>query len=309
MAERAERPAARILLLDPEGRLLLFRFDPGDGRPPFWATPGGARDPGEDFAACARRELLEETGLDLDCGAEVARRVVEFVTLENVPVLADERYFLVRTGKAEIATSGHTALERRVMRDWRWFTRAELEAHDEAVFPEDLPAMLDLAAGVRIRPFQPEDAPALARLFHDAVHGIAAQHYSPAQVAAWAPAVPDPARFLARGADGRTLLVAEGLDGAPLAYGDVEADGHIDHLFCRPEAAGAGIAARLYAALEAAARERGIARLYTEASEPARRFFERRGFTLLHRRDFELAGVPIHNYAMAKRLAATTPGE
>jgi putative acetyltransferase len=158
-------------------------------------------------------------------------------------------------------------------------------------------------ADVRVRPFRPPDAPALARIFHAAVHGIAARHYSPAQIAAWAPAVPDPARFLARGLDGRILLVAEGTDGAPLAYGDVEPDGHIDHLFCRPDAAGTGVTATLYAALEAAAVARGIARLYTEASEPARRFFEKRGFTVDHRRDFELAGVPIHNYAMHKRLS------
>ena len=303
MSERVERPAARILLLDSQGRILLFCFDAGD-RPAFWATPGGALDPGEDFFSGARRELREETGLDLDCGPQVARRVVEFVTLENVPVIADERYFLVRTEATEIATAGHTELERRVMRDWRWFTRAELAGHDEAIFPENLAAMLALAEGARIRPFRPADAPALARLFHEAVHQIAARHYNPAQVAAWAPALPDPAGFLARGADGRTLLVAEGADGAPLAYGDVEADGHIDHLFCRPDAAGAGIAARLYAALEEVARARGIARLYTEASEPARRFFERQGFTLLHRRDFTLADVPIHNYAMEKQIAS-----
>ena len=85
---RNQRPAARILLLDPDGRILLFRFDAGD-RPAFWATPGGALDPDEDYPACARRELREETGLDLDCGVEVARRVVEFVTLEDVPVLAE----------------------------------------------------------------------------------------------------------------------------------------------------------------------------------------------------------------------------
>jgi 8-oxo-dGTP diphosphatase len=142
MSQRAERPAARILLLDPDGRILLFRFDPGD-RPPFWVTPGGALDPGEDHPACARRELLEETGLDLDCGPEVARRRVEFVTLANVPVTADERYFLVRTEGTEIATAGHTELERRVMREWRWFTPAEIAAHDEPIFPADLLAMLE----------------------------------------------------------------------------------------------------------------------------------------------------------------------
>lgn len=155
----------------------------------------------------------------------------------------------------------------------------------------------------RIRPFLPADAPALASLFHAAVHEIASRHYGPAQIAAWAPAVPDPARFLARGTDGRILLVAEGPDGAQLAYGDVESDGHIDHLFCRPDAAGTGVTVSLYAALEAAAAARGIRRLHTEASEPARRFFEKRGFAVDHRRDFELAGVPMHNYAMHKSLA------
>ena len=160
---------------------------------------------------------------------------------------------------------------------------------------------------MKVRPYRPDDAPALVALFHAAVHEVGRLYYSRAQVHAWAPAVPDIAHFQARAADGRTLLVAVDDEDAPLAYGDVEEDGHIDHLFCRPDAAGTGVTAILYAALEAAAAAQGIARLYTEASEPARRFFEKRGFTLLHRRDFELAGVPIHNYAMAKRLAP--PGD
>jgi 8-oxo-dGTP pyrophosphatase MutT (NUDIX family) len=136
------RPAARILLLDGAGRVLLFRFMAED-RPPFWATPGGAVDPGESYADAARRELIEETGINLDCGGEVARRLVEFVTLENVAVAADERYFLVRADAGEISTAGHTALERRVMQQWRWFTRDELADWPETIFPEDLTQMLD----------------------------------------------------------------------------------------------------------------------------------------------------------------------
>ena len=155
---------------------------------------------------------------------------------------------------------------------------------------------------VSVRPFRLEDATALASLFHDAIQRIASLHYSPAQIAAWSSEPPDPARFVARGTDGRILLVAEDEAGAPLAYGDVEADGHIDHLFCRPDAAGTGVTAFLYAELERTAASRGIERLYTEASEPARRFFERRGFTLLHRRDFRLADEPMYNYAMEKHI-------
>lgn len=141
MSARTPRPAARILLTDPAGRVLLFRFTPDD-RPPFWCTPGGALDPGESYPDAARRELFEETGLDLDCGDEVARRQVDFTTIEGVEVTADERYFAVATSVTDIACHGHTALERRVMREWRWFTPDELAAHDEPVFPQDLRALL-----------------------------------------------------------------------------------------------------------------------------------------------------------------------
>jgi putative acetyltransferase len=157
---------------------------------------------------------------------------------------------------------------------------------------------------MQVRAFRPEDAPALARIFHAAVHQVAGLHYSPEQVKAWAPVVPDPQRFLDRGADGRILLVAADESDRPLAYGDLEANGHIDHLFCRPDVAGTGVASALYDRLEAAAGELGIGLLHVEASEPARRFFLRKGFVVLERRDFTLSGVAIHNFAMEKHLNA-----
>lgn len=138
----AARPAARILLIDPAGRILLFRFV-AEGRAPFWATPGGAVDPGESFEDAARRELLEETGIDMDCGPQVARREVEFVTLEDVAVAADERYFVVRADAADICTARHTELERRVMQEWRWFDPDELPLWGETIFPEDLKTMIE----------------------------------------------------------------------------------------------------------------------------------------------------------------------
>jgi len=73
-------------------------------------------------------------------------------------------------------------------------------------------------------------------------------------------------------------------------------------LYSAPEAAGRGVASRLYGEIEAAARDQGIKRLYTEASELARRFFLRKGFEMLERQDKILRGVPIHNYRMAKAL-------
>ena len=142
---RQPRPAARILLVDGRGRVLLFRFTPYDGRPPFWCTPGGKLDDGETWEQAARRELREEVGLDRDCGAQVAQRTVDFLTIEGVEVTADERWFRVDVDAFDVDTGGHTELERQVMRGWRWFAPADLAALDERVYPDDLAALLGQA--------------------------------------------------------------------------------------------------------------------------------------------------------------------
>ncbi|PVM88074.1 GNAT family N-acetyltransferase [Caulobacter endophyticus] len=158
------------------------------------------------------------------------------------------------------------------------------------------------AATIVIRPYRTDDAPSMARLYYDAVQALGPRAYSSAQVAAWAPAPLAPIDVLNRAADGRTTFVAaDALDQA-VAYVDLEADGHIDHLYCHPDFAGQGVASRLLEALIARARESGITALHVEASELARPVFERHGFTVAERRDFEVRGVSIHNYAMRRRL-------
>ena len=156
---------------------------------------------------------------------------------------------------------------------------------------------------VTIRPYAAGDTEPLSALFYASVREAGRRDYSAKQVAAWAPHPPRPERVHARASDGRVLLVAVDARGEPVAYGDLEADGHIDHLYCRPDAVGTGVASRLYDALEAVARRQGLPRLYVEASEAARRLFLRKGFSIVRRRDFVVGGVEIHNYAMAKTLA------
>lgn len=155
---------------------------------------------------------------------------------------------------------------------------------------------------MHIRAFRSADAARLGPLFYNAVHTIACRDYCAAQLHAWAPVPPAPQRFIDWADDGRLLLIAADEVDDPLAFGDLEPDGHIDHLYCRADRAGSGVAIALYDAIEAAARQRQIAFLYTEASEPARRFFERRGFVTGHRRDFHIGDIAMHNYHMEKRL-------
>ena len=156
---------------------------------------------------------------------------------------------------------------------------------------------------VTIRSYQPGDAASVADVFYRSVREVALSDYTAEQVKAWAPGRPDTERELQRSTDGRLVLVAVDEQHRVMAFVDLEPDGHIDRLFCAPEAAGQGIASRLYDTIEEAAREQGIGRLFTEASELARRFFERKDFVVLERQDKVLRGVPIHNYRMAKTLS------
>lgn len=135
------RRSARIIVLDPQTRALMFRFDVSD-RPPFWVTAGGECELGESFEEAARRELFEETGITADPGEQIGRTTPQFVTVEGEPVQADERYFLIRVAEAVISTAHHTELEQKLMTQHRWFTLEELDQWHEAVFPQTLGAMI-----------------------------------------------------------------------------------------------------------------------------------------------------------------------
>jgi len=156
---------------------------------------------------------------------------------------------------------------------------------------------------VTLRTYESRDAADVADVFYRSVREVALSDYTADQVKAWVPGRWDAEQEHRRSGDGRLVLVAADESGHVVAFIDLEPDGHIDRLFCAPEAAGRGIASQLYDRIETAAREQGIGRLFTEASELARRFFERKGFMVLERQDKVLRGVPIHNYRMAKTLS------
>jgi putative acetyltransferase len=154
---------------------------------------------------------------------------------------------------------------------------------------------------MRIRPYEATDATLLADLLRRSVLELGPRHYTHEQVLAWASVLPGPARVHEL-AESRTTLVAVGDEGPPVAYGDLEANGHLDFLYCAPEAAGTGVAGYVYEELEGHARAVGATRLFTEASDAARGLFLRHGFLTITRREIVVAGVSIHNFAMEKLL-------
>lgn len=155
---------------------------------------------------------------------------------------------------------------------------------------------------MNIRPARESDAEAMALVYEQAVRAIGPRDYSEAQIAVWIGQGARAERFRERLSDGRRCWVAVDADDRALAFIDLEADGHIDFLYVAPDLAGMGVAERLLTELEAVARSMNLARLHVEASEAARRFFLKRGYAETARRDFEVDGVAIHNYAMERAL-------
>ncbi len=146
------------------------------------------------------------------------------------------------------------------------------------------------------------DAEAMAGVYRRSVRALGARDYTPEQVDAWASRGPDAARFRQKIGDGRQGWVAIDPESHICGFVDLEADGHVDFLYVDPEQAGQGVAGRLLAQVEQAARSAGLTRLYVEASETARPVFERHGYSANKRREFQIGDVAIHNYAMERTL-------
>ena len=156
---------------------------------------------------------------------------------------------------------------------------------------------------MHIRDYQRGDAEAIATLFYETIHTVNLGDYSQAQVDAWAPAVPDPEAWHPDLVARHTQVATR--DGEVIGFADLEDDGHIDMFFCRHDTVRQGVGTRLYQAIEDAARNRGIHRLFTEASITARRFFERQGFSVVTHNRVERRGVTMTNFSMEKILSET----
>lgn len=144
--EPVGRRSAKVILVDPVDRVLLFRGQdpsaPDQGA--FWFPPGGGVGEKEDLHEAARREVLEEVGLDLSgraLGPVVLRRDVSF-SFEGVPYQQEEAYFVVRVDRVEVDPAGWTDQERRAIADHRWWPVRDLIATDETIYPEGLGELL-----------------------------------------------------------------------------------------------------------------------------------------------------------------------
>jgi 8-oxo-dGTP pyrophosphatase MutT (NUDIX family) len=134
------RLAGRVIVLDPGDRVLLFRYDDPAPNGRHWATPGGGLEPGEDHHAGARRELAEETGWD-DVPVRAVPVLDRWITMLYGDCLVRQRevFFLARVSIDQRALGEVAAMHvsDRIAAT-SWWTLAELDSTEEAVWPEGL---------------------------------------------------------------------------------------------------------------------------------------------------------------------------
>ena len=151
-----------------------------------------------------------------------------------------------------------------------------------------------------MRPMLPTDVPLLAEIFRAAIEELAADDYSEAQQEAWASAADDEEAFGAKLAHELTLVATYG--GVAVGFAALADNRRIDMLYVHPAAAGQGAGAMLCDALEKLAAARGTKELTVDASDAARGFFEKRGFSAQSRNTVSLGDEWLANTTMTKPL-------
>ncbi len=125
------RLTSRILVFDERDRILLYlTVGSVPAEQTRWITPGGGVDPGETHAEGARRELFEETGLDIpDLGEPVWGN-------DFVPDYAE--YYVLHTTAFTPSRENWTADEQLDVLETRWWSLDELVATTEPFRPPEL---------------------------------------------------------------------------------------------------------------------------------------------------------------------------
>ncbi|GAA1821724.1 NUDIX domain-containing protein [Planosporangium flavigriseum] len=138
------RPAARVICLDAAYRVLLLHWrDPYDGAR-LWEPPGGGIEAGETPLSAARRELVEETGLNPAAVGDRSVPVERDTWWNGRHYIGPEQFFVARFAEAEpaLTRTGLLVDEQATLLGHAWVPWSDLSTLPDRLEPPGLPAVL-----------------------------------------------------------------------------------------------------------------------------------------------------------------------
>jgi 8-oxo-dGTP pyrophosphatase MutT (NUDIX family) len=141
-----DRRAARVLLLDPAGRVLMLHgWDPARPSHTYWFTVGGGLEPGETLLEAAVREAYEETGLLFSAGDLVGPVRTDTVSFpfDGSWFSQEQSFFVARASSDTVVDlSRLNEVEQGCIDEARWWSVSSLETTEDRFYPPDLPSLL-----------------------------------------------------------------------------------------------------------------------------------------------------------------------
>lgn len=124
MSERTVRKAARVVLVNPAGKVFMIHVrDIFDDSRTWWETPGGGAELGEKPRQTAVRELAEETGIECEPAellGPLAQHRAHIQLSDGMHVQDEIFYGLVCTDDEDPENSLRTDLEKRAILETCW---------------------------------------------------------------------------------------------------------------------------------------------------------------------------------------------
>lgn len=153
---------------------------------------------------------------------------------------------------------------------------------------------------MQLRPANTEDLPVLQELFTQTITVVCRNDYNSNQLAVWSSGAQNTARWQEI-LQQQFVQVAE-VDGVVAGFATLANGTELDLLYVHKDYQRMGIASRLLAAIEAAARRQKQPVLTAAVSITARPFFVKMGFRELYKQAVRLQGIELVNFRMEKQL-------
>jgi putative acetyltransferase len=171
---------------------------------------------------------------------------------------------------------------------------------------------------ITIRPYKSSDLQTIIQLFKEAVAAINIRHYSPEQIAIWTEI--DPARWQTKFANHIVFVAvlrdasndappslrqeasADRQDERIVGFAAMSREGEFGHLYVHKDYQAQLVSLRLFRAIEKAARELGLSKIFTNCSITAKIPAKRMGFVVIKEQTVEKKRMKFINYYMEKKL-------